>query len=257
MHRLSLLIFVIGAFANPLAYAQDEISGPESFTGPVQMVTVEPLNVMNTEVDGEYRLVPYRERRPKWGGTASLGYSSFEPVYYEPNFVAVDFSDVYSTPETPLLEIQLSFKRNLSFGSLGLEFGAGMYENQSDAPDLGESVLTLYPIRLGLVFALDALRPEPWVVPYVSAGGYLIFYREELENSSFNGNSLIAPYVHGGAAFMLDWIDRVAARIAYSDSGIEATYVFAEARIQMATEAVNEPEFSTDFSRAAGHRLEI
>lgn len=222
-----------------------------------KLVIVEPTFTMTTEIDGEYRLVPHRERRPSWGVTASLLYSSFEPVNYEPNFAAVAFEDIYTTAELPMLELVFSSKRNFDFGSLGLEVGVGGYKNDSDDPDFVESSLLLIPVRLGLVFALDNLSPEAFVVPYVGGGAYTIFYREELGGNSFNGNTQVAPYFHGGLAMSLDWIDRRASRIAFEESGIQASYVFAEARYQMDSGVVSDPDFETDVYWAAGIRVEF
>ena len=84
MRHHRLLIYVIGIFLNVLnvdfARAQE---AAEEFSGTPGMVLVEPTNVVTSEVGGEYRLVPYLERRNRWGFTVSIGYNSFEPIYYE------------------------------------------------------------------------------------------------------------------------------------------------------------------------------
>lgn len=222
-----------------------------------KLVIVEPTHVMTTEIEGEYRLDPRRERRSKWGVTASLLYSSFQPVNYEPNFAAVAFEDIYTTPELPMLELVLGSKRNFDFGSLGVELSFGGYQNESDDPELVESSLLLLPIRLGVVLALDNIGPEAFLVPYMSAGAYSIVYREELGGNSFNGNTQLAPYFHGGIAMSLDWIDRRAARIAFEESGIQSSYIFAEGRKQLAADATSDPDFESDIYWAAGLRIEF
>src|SRR4051812_16924654 len=109
MHRLSLLIIVIGAFLGGLAYAQDEIETNED-GGSIHpgMVLVDPTNIIATQVGGEYVLKPYRDRRRRWGGTVGVAYSTYEPVNYEPDFVARDFTDVYTNPEMPMIEISVT-----------------------------------------------------------------------------------------------------------------------------------------------------
>jgi hypothetical protein len=256
MHLAKLLVIAIGVFSSGLAYAQDEIMS-EDQASSAKMVIVEPTHTMTTEIEGEYRLVSHRERRSNWGMTASLLYSSFEPVNYEPNFAALEYKDVYTTPEMPMIEMVVSSKMNLELGSVGIELGFGGYKNESDHQDLLESSLLLIPVRLGLVLALDNIGPEALLVPYVSLGAYTVFYREGLGGNSFNGNTQPAPYFHGGLAVSLDWIDRRAARIAYEDSGIQSSYVFAEARKQMASDAGSDPDFESDIYWAAGVRVEF
>lgn len=255
MHRTKLLIIVIGAFLSGLAYAQDEILS-EDEAAAKKLVIVEPLNVMSTETNGEYQLVSHRERRDKWGGTLSLVYSMFEPTYYEPNFYAGNFEDIYTSPELPMIELVIERKRNYSFGSVGVQFAVSGYQNDSDSPDLVDSSLQLIPVRLGVTLAFDNITPEAQIVPYFSAGAYTVFYSEELTGNSYNGNTQPAPYVHGGLAMSLDWIDRRASRIAYEDSGIEANYVFIEGRKQMGSSDTSDPDFESDIYVAGGIRVE-
>jgi len=255
MQHVRLLILIIGIFQSGLSFAQVETS--TKFTGEAKMVVVEPTNIITTEKDGNYQLVPYRERRPSWGTVLSLSYSNFEPLEYEPNFLQVNFDEIYSRPEMPLLELQFAVKKNLSFGSLGGEISVGIYQNDSDEPTLVDSSLQLIPVKLGAVFYLDALRPEPFIVPYVSGGGYIMLYRETLNDSSFSGNTQVAPYFNAGLAFSLDWFDRHAARISYEQSGIEASYAYLEARTQFQAGDDKDPDFSSAVNFAGGLRVEF
>ena len=221
------------------------------------MVEVEPNNIVPGITEGEYHLKPYSQRRGEWGKTLSLTYSTFDPIHYGTAFNAGLFDQVYGVPTMPLLELYFGVKRNLAWGSLGGELAAGAYENQSSEPTIVNSTLNLYPVRLGVTLALDAISREPWFVPYVSGGLYEIFFKESLAGSSFHGNTQAAPYIHGGIALCLDWIDRHAARIAYRDSGIESSFLLLEARKQFASTVNRDPDFSNDVSFAAGLRVEF
>lgn len=222
------------------------------------MVIVEQMSANTTEIKEEYSLLPYRERRPKWGTTFSLGYSSYEPVNYEPDFVTANFSDIYSSPDMPLIELTVSVKRNFSIGSFGVELAAGIYENKSDDTTLSDSSLQLIPIRLGLVYYMDAIGPEPHFVPYVGGGAYTMMYKEELVGgTSNNGNTQISFYGHAGVAFQLDWIDKVGSRIAYQESGIESTFLYAELQKYMSSSAEADGDFSNDVSYAGGLKIEF
>lgn len=221
-----------------------------------QWVEVEPTNLLPSDITGIYYLIPYRNRRTAWGYTVSFGYSSFKPINYEPNFIALPYGDVYSTAELPLVELQYSIKRNFVLGSIGVELGVGMYQNESDS-ELIESDVRFLPVRLGLNLALDNLTFEPFVVPYAMGGVYTIFYDEKVAGTSFGGNTEVAPYLGFGVAVQLNWVDREAARISYMESGIENTFLYAEVREFLASQAAKDPDFSTGFDWGAGVRLEF
>lgn len=237
------------------SYAEGEIS--QESANAKGLVYVEPDHIEAIKEDKEYRLEPYRVRRPRWGKTFSVGYSAYEPSNYEPNFAAVAYSDIYTSAELPMVDFTFMLKRNLSFCSFGGELSAGMYQNRSDDPEFIDSTLNLYPLRFGGVLLLDTLMAEPYIVPYVAGGGYLMFYKEALGDSSFNGNTLMAGYFRGGFAFQLDWIDPKGARTSYSESGIESSFIYLEGMTQMAGGDKQDPDFSSDFTWAAGLRIEL
>lgn len=257
MHRLNLLIFVIGIILSGLAYAQGEEAIEEA--AKRGMVLVEPLNVIVTSDDsGDFALKAYRDRRPTWGATTSLGYSSYQPSKYEPDFAPpAAFASVYGSAEFPLLEILITVKRNMALGSLGAEVGVGYYSNTSSDKNYGDSTLTLMPVRFGGVFALDALSPQPYFVPYIAGGMYTMVFNESLGGNSHNGNTQVAPYFHGGVAFTLDWIDRYGATTAYRESSVQSTYAYVEAQGYMPAGAEADGDFSSDVNYAAGLRIEF
>jgi hypothetical protein len=221
-------------------------------------VYVEPLMISKSLVNGEYQLLPYTERRRSWGFTVGLGYCSYEPINYEANFVNQPYGGLYSSPSLPYIEFQFTAKKNLSSGSLGLAFALGRFQNGNTDPSMGvESELQITPIRLGAVYAMDTLVPNPYVIPYVEGGTYIMLYKESLEGNSFNGNSQVAPYVLGGVAFPLDWIDRHASRQAYEDSGIQSTYIFADVRSYLASSSAKDPDFSSNLDWGAGLKVEF
>ena len=219
-------------------------------------VEVEPNNLLPSDITGVYYLIPYRNRRDNWGQTFSLGYSSFTPVNYEPNFVSADYTDIYVTAEMPLIEFQFTLKRNLSIGSFGAEVAIGFYKNQSDS-DLIESSLQLIPVRLGANLYLDNLWFEPYAVPYVAGGLYTMIYDEKVSSSSFGGNTQVAPYVSLGVQVQMNWADAEAARISYTESGIENTFLYLEGRQFIMSQAAADPDFSTGFNWGAGMRVEF
>jgi hypothetical protein len=257
MRHLRLLIIVIGIFQARLSLAQEETSA--EFHGKAGLVEVEPSNVITSEIEGEYKLVPYLDRRGKWGQTFSIGYSSYEPKYYEPDFITMDSSELYSTPDTPMIELRYSVKRNAGFGSIGGEFMLGIYSNSSDVDPVAyvDSTLQIIPVSAGLVISFDSFTPEPRFVPYIGGGLYTMIYKEETDTRSLNGNTQVAPYVTGGVNFQLDWIDKQAARKAYEDSGIQASYLYVELSKYLESSAAQDKDFSNDYNWGVGIRVEL
>lgn len=253
-------IYIIGIllvnFYASAAHAQ--LQEQTKFTGEAKMVIVEPNNVLTTEVEGTYEVLPYRERRPSWGKTISIGYNSYAPTNYEPNFLSTQFKDIYGNVDVPLVELTFTAKKNASTYSYGGEVSVGIYQNNSDEPKLIQSSLQVIPIRLGAIVLLDALSPQPFWAPYVSGGGYVMLYKEDNNSVSVKGNTQIAPYVNAGIAISLDWIDSHAARVSYEDSGIEASYAYVEARSMFAGGgAAKDPDLSSDFSFGGGLKVEF
>ncbi len=257
MRHLRLLILVIGIFQSGLSAAQEETS--DEFSGTPGMVYVEPTNVISTEVEGEYRLVPYLERRGRWGQTFSIGYSSYEPVYYEPDFITMDSSELYSTPDSPLIEVRLTVKRNAGFGSIGGELSIGFYMNNSDVDpvDFIESSLQIIPIQLGGIISMDAMTPEPRFVPYLAGGLYTMIYEETADTRTLSGNTQVAPYLTGGINILLDGLDRIGAMRAYQDSGIQASYLYVSVNKYFESASAIDKDFSNDVNWGSGLRVEF
>lgn len=219
-------------------------------------VEVEPNNLLPSDVTGVYYLVPYKNRRNSWGYNLTIGYSSFSPTQYEPNFLASNYKDVYSVDDVPMIEIGWSIKRNFFLGSIGTELESGYYKNISDLQGL-DSVVSFIPIRIGLTYFMDSIWHEPYLVPYISGGAYSIIYKEVLsETNTFGGNTFPAPFFKIGVQAQLNWFDQEAARVSYIDSGIENTFIYLEGRMHMASQNEQDPDFSTGLDWGAGMRFE-
>ncbi len=172
-------------------------------------------------------LIPYRDRRGTWGATVQFGYSNFDPIDYDPDFVSnEDYDTFYAEMDQPLLELQVSAKLNFGFLSLTADLGVGHGENQGKFG----STLSVTPIRLGSTLAFDGIFAEPYIVPYAFAGMYATYYKESLASQSVEGRTSPSMYYGGGVRFQLDWLDGQADDEALIGFGLENTYLFAEAR---------------------------
>ena len=234
---------------------------PQIYDAPEeqQLVEVEPVNILPADLSSVSALVPYKVRRNKEGVEVGLKYSLFEPTSYESDYASstlVSFEDLYGS--APLLEIYANYKRNFSFGSIGAELGYGVYSNDVDDISFGDNIkLQLQVISLGGKFILDAIQYEPYVAPYIGGGVYTVLYKESNGANSFNGNTQLAPYMSAGVLLQLNWVDKSASVEAYTESGIENTFLFAEVKQFLASGSEGDPDFSTDPTIGAGLSLEF
>lgn len=233
-------------------------SGSKLPINPDGLVEVEPTYLEVSRTNGGYDLIPFRERRGRWGSQISIGYSRYTPYNYASEFSPFSYDETYgNVPNLPLIEIQYTLKRNFSWGSIGVELGAGMYENSSAIPEL-DSQLRLIPIRLGATLILDGLFRYPYIAPYGSVGAYTMVFDETLNgDNTYSGNTQAAPYFSFGAELNLDWLDPISSRQDYEENGIQATFLYVEGRKFMASSAARDRDFENEIEPNVGLRIEF
>ena len=222
------------------------------------LVEVEPNNILPSDLSSQGALVPYKVRRPRWGLETGVAYSTFHPSSYSSTFVSPaiqSFDSVFG--EDPMLEFYMNYKFNFSLGSLGLVGSYGSYSNEADDISNGTPTLDISMIQLSAKYIVDNVFFEPKIAPYAGVGMYVAKYSEEENGNENGGNTAPAPYYYFGALFQLDWLDQAAAVDAYTESGIENTFLFLEARQYLASSEAADPDFSTDFNLAGGISLEF
>jgi hypothetical protein len=188
--------------------------------------------------------------------------SNFVPRNYLPHYIDLDYLSVYNQ-QTPLVEANFVYKRNLAFGALGAEFGTGYFKTTSN-PSLStaqasplNSALELVILRLGLQLSLDTLMSEPYVVPYFAGGVYSFDYRESQPTNAYTGITTPAPYAAAGFMFQLNWIDKTSSETLYDDTGIENTFLYIEVRSLFASGNGQDPQFNAAPHFDAGMRMEF
>jgi hypothetical protein len=250
-----LLVLYIGSFCSVL---KADIPEPDlEQLEKDKKVYVEPTYVQYVKTQNDYNLQPYKNRRHAWGFTGSFGYSTYEPVNYEPNFAKTAYNQVYAKPAIGMVEGNFTAKRNLSMFSVGGEVGVGSFNNDHTDPNYVGSKLQLTEVHVGGAIYLDGFGDNPWFVPYFSGGGYWMFYKEILDGNTFGGGTQIAPYVNGGVAFPLDWLDKRSSRIGYEESGVMMSYFYLEARKYFTSSIKKDPDFSNTVSGVGGFRVEF
>jgi hypothetical protein len=222
------------------------------------LVEVEPSNILPSDLANVYALVPYRVRRPRWSSLINFTYSQFHPVNFVSDYtpaVAEDFETLYG--KEAMLEISYAYKYNFLLGSLGGEVGVSTYSNEADSSDMGDAKLDLKLARMGFRYIADNLFHEPRFAPYAFGGAYTAFFKETQANRTFDGSTGVAYYYGAGVLLQLGWLDPSAALDAYTESGIENTFVFLEMRKHTAAAGDEDPDFSTDLDLNAGLTLEF
>ncbi len=244
------------------AEAREIEEHPEIYANPEKknLVEVEPNNILPADLTNVSALIPYRIRRQNSGVDVGVGFSTYAPINYESSYISgtiTDFKGLFGSADTPMIELYLNYKKNFSFGSLGLDLGVGYYKN-SATTDAGDNLtITLQIARFGVKYILDSIGYEPKIAPYVGVGGYTAFYKDDNGVSSVNGNTEVAPYYMAGIMAQLNWIDPGAAVEAYAESGIENTFLYGEVRQYQASANDKDPDLSTDPVFDVGMSLEF
>jgi hypothetical protein len=222
------------------------------------LVEVEPNNILPSDLVSTYALVPYRVRRPRWGHMFNITVGMYHPVNYQSDYSVADYDETYGHAKTPMLEISYAHKWNFIMGSFGGEMSYGMYKNEAKDSAAGDAELDVRIARAGVKYIADNLFYEPIWAPYFFGGAYMAMYKEtQTAAVTLEGTTGVGFYYGGGVLFQLGWIDPAAAVDAYTESGIENTYLFAEARQYMETTEENDPDFSTDIDFNIGISVEF
>lgn len=220
-----------------------------------QLVEVESNNIIPSDLANIGMLVPYKYRRTKWGSLFTISYVQMNFTSFEPTYSAVAYEDIYGA-DTGMIEAAFDIKYNFSLGALSAQLAYGAL-GSSGSDGTTSSDISLSQLRMGLKFTADNLFNEPIVAPYVGGGIYNMNYKESSAGDSAGGITDPALYFLFGSYFQVDWLDSTAAVEAYSEGGIENTYLFLEARNYMASETAQDPDFSTEFSLSGGLSLEF
>jgi hypothetical protein len=170
---------------------------------------------------------PYSERRSWISGFFGFMAGIYSPTNYVPDFSSrSQFNNFYDQPN-PNGDLVFGAKINFFLGSIGPQFSAGMYSAQSSTAN---AKLNLNMFTAGLIYSMDNIFKEPYVVPYGVFGLYKDLYTETVDKLSVTGFTPIASFYSVGLMFQLDWIDPETHASGYSSFGLENTFLFLEGR---------------------------
>jgi hypothetical protein len=179
-------------------------------------------------------------------GTFDLKFSPYRPnIDAEFNGAATPYQDVFGTGRSLMFKAEVGFSLLQRYGSLDLGIGAGYFQDRghgrlsTDGSESGDTTtLRIIPTTLFLTYRLDVLA-DRWSIPLVpyarvaferwywqitnGSGGEADFQGQSGRGAT-NGYSGTL-----GIAFLLDIIDPGLARDMDSNTGINSTYLYAEA----------------------------
>ncbi len=204
--------------------------------------------------------VSYSERKGSVSGFFGVLGGTYAPANYVPDFVTRHtFADYYEKGKTPNFEVVFGFKLNLFVGSIGPHFTGGYFSAKNETD---KSKMTVYPVTAGIIYELNNLFKEPYLVPYLIGGTYTAVYSEATEGigggggQAVSGNSAAAGFYAIGAMIQLDWIDPETHISGYEEFGIENTFLFIEGR-SFLVGANSGPNFSTPLQINGGVKIEF
>jgi len=199
--------------------------------------------------------IPYRDRRSVVSGFFGVEGGTYSPTNYVPqNVSGQTFGSLYGTG-SPNIEIVFGAKYNFILGSLGLQVSAGYFSATATLGSSG-STLSVIPVTAGVIYSMDSLFKEPYVVPYAVLGAYTDFFKETTQGLTYSGQTSYAPFYSVGAMFQLDWIDPETHDSGYKDFGLENTFIFLEMRSFLASNDAKS-DFSTPLQLSGGLRFEF
>ena len=205
------------------------------------------------------KVPPYRERRSWLGMYISGGIVLFTPQIVLDKLTIGGHPTMYSETIPTTSEVQISPRWGTKFGSLALDLAYAEYRINST--DGSGSDLTLSLPRVGLTFLLDTLAPEPYAVPYVSAGVYRGDYKQKdgvVGSQTYEGSTSIVPYFALGVLGQLNWLDKSEADQAFDEVGLENLFIFAEGRSYSSSSgSEGDPNIGSSTVLAAGVRCEF
>ena len=185
------------------------------------------------------RLIPYRERRSTWGLTFAVQNEQMYPGSFHSQFDGFGYDKMFGSSPINITQGELGAKYNFSAGSLsaGVVAGEGsvydtiiryQYDVATTGPEVRpdiDSELKLTKKGLFFSYMMDALFPEPYVVPYIEGQIIQFDWKENTVGSEGkSGSTEFSTAFTLGALIQLNALDPMSAFEAQKSSGFENLY---------------------------------
>jgi hypothetical protein len=201
-------------------------------------------------------LAKYKHRRTKMGYKFGVNYENLKPDSYVSPVDNTKYAQLFNSETISFMQISGGPQYNLNAASISLE---GIYATGSMSSNYSGESVSLSVTKKGLKGSLniDAIKDEPYVVPYVAAEMFLLDFTEKGRTGNTSGTTGFTTSISAGALLQLNWIDQASARDAYNYSGVENAFLDVYAKQYQASMKSTDPNFKTDWLLGLGLKLEF
>lgn len=196
---------------------------------------------------------PYKQRQHQWGFSFSLGAENVNYPGLISQFDEKSFETLYGSSGSPMLNLELGPRYNMSWGSLALLAGYGLLDIADDRSGADDE-LTVQRYSATAVFYLDNLWSEPYFVPYIGGGIWMADYSElrgAFPDQASNTSTDIGYHYRMGALLGLDWIEPESTLKSRRETGMKAMFVNVYASSSFMSESKPDPDLENELDLGA------
>jgi hypothetical protein len=201
-------------------------------------------------------LAKYKHRRNKLGTKVGVNYENIKPDSYVSPVDNTKYEQLFNKETISFLQISGGPQYNLNAASISLE---GVYATGSMSNNYSGESVSLSITKKGLKGSvnLDAIKDEPYIVPYIAGELFVLDFAEKGRTGNTSGTTGFSTSISVGALLQLNWIDQVSARDAYNYSGVENAFLDVYVKQYQASMKSTDPSFKTDWTLGLGLKLEF
>ena len=143
-----------------------------------------------------------------------------------------NWASYYGSQKMPEAAYSLAY-RVFSVIDFGMSIGYGKDKGKGRLPISGlkdgDVTYEIMPVDFYLLLR-GRFAAGQWVVPYAGGGYTRFFYRQSIDNQGYSKGSVNGLHVRAGLQFLLDPLDKQAAREIYKNYGVINSYFIVEAK---------------------------
>lgn len=205
------------------------------------------------EVEQEVSLLdPYKVRRGDSGAIFNIDYVSITPKDYPSTIGNVGYEEQYGSSAMTGIEASLMWKRNWQ----PLSFAMGPFY-QSISANKSTNDISMDTYGIAARFILDGMSDEPRWCPFVNLSLWQANINESSASDSFSGSIDVGYSWKAGLQIQIDQLDKSTAVAAYTDSGLQATFLSLSIGANGGGFSEDDPAIETQPEFGAGLTLEF
>lgn len=208
--------------------------------------------------------LPYKQRQKPWGYIFSFGaelvtYPGLLSQFTEADGSIATFEDLFGANSQTMPSFEMGPKYNTSIGSFAFLLGYSRLDISSSRIG-SEAQLRISRYSATLMYYLDTIWEEPYLVPYIGGGAWQADYEEENEDEP----GITAKYTTDvgfqwriGGLISLDWIEPATALRGRKTLGLQSTFLNLYATSSYMSESDPDPDLENELDLGASLILEF